>query len=105
VEDPAQTGVYDSTPSLPPGGVQAVRALYHTHGGQCTRGMNGGNDVFSSRTRDDFRSDKFLAGWFNVPSYLETPGRIVLRYDPNIRAGVEKGTTTQLRPGCACPNN
>jgi hypothetical protein len=67
--------------------------------------MRGGNDVFSSRTKDDFRSDKFLADWFNVPSYLETPGRIVLRYDPNIRAGVERGTTTQLRPGCACPYN
>jgi hypothetical protein len=103
-EDPEQTGVYTSIPSIPPGGRQDIRALYHTHG-QCTPGLHGGNDVFSSATKDDPRSDKFLADYYNVPSYLETPGRIVLRYDPNPKAGLEQGTTTQLRPGCSCPNN
>jgi hypothetical protein len=100
--DPSPGNRADAGPSLPPGGQQDVRALYHTHG-QCTKGGNGGDDVFSSSTPTDFRSDKFLADWFNVPSYLETPGHIVLRYDPNPRRGREKGTVTQLRPGCSCP--
>jgi hypothetical protein len=36
----------NSTPSLPSGGWSDAFAIFHTHG-QCTPGMNGGNDVFS----------------------------------------------------------
>jgi RHS repeat-associated protein len=92
-------GVSDSSlPSYPPGGYSRVLAYYHTHG-QCTKGMNGGNDVFSP-------DDKFVADWHypsGVSSFLETPGYSILRYDPDpTRNG--NGPVSTLQQGCSCPN-
>jgi uncharacterized protein DUF4329 len=89
----------NSTPSLPQGGWLDALAMFHTHG-QCTSGMNGGNDVFSS----GFPSDKFSADWHQIPSYLGTPGHIILRYDPdpNMR---QKGKVTKIQSGCTSPKN
>jgi RHS repeat-associated protein len=92
-------GVSDSsTPSYPPGGYRQVDAYYHTHG-QCTKGMNGGNDVFSP-------DDKFVADWHlpaGVPSFLETPGHRILQYDPDPKRN-GNGTVSTVQPGCDCRN-
>ena len=88
----------NSRPSYPPGGISRVNSYYHTHG-KCTKGMNGGNDVFSP-------DDKFVADWhlpFGVPSFLETPGWIILRYDPDPNRN-GNGPVSTIQPGCGCPN-
>jgi hypothetical protein len=86
-----------STPRQPPGG-KRVAALYHTHG-QCSIDMD--NDSFSGPTKQDPRSDKSLADAYQVPSFLETPGGTILRYDFDPR-NKQKGLVSQLRGGCPC---
>jgi RHS repeat-associated protein len=93
-----QAGTRNSSkPSYGPGGYRDVDAYYHTHG-QCTKGMNGGNDVFSP-------DDKFIADWhlpFAVPAFLETPGHQVQRYDPDPKRN-GGGPVSTVQPGCSCP--
>jgi RHS repeat-associated protein len=86
-----------STPSLPPGGRDAVIALYHTHG-ECSKGA----DHISGPTPGNPGSDKLQADWFKAWSYLETPGHMILRYinDPNFH---QQGQVRTLRGGCSCP--
>ena len=88
-----------SSPSHPPIGIP-VAALYHTHG-QCTKGVD--NDNFSHKTRDEPRSDKWLADAYQVPSFLETPVGKILRYDFDPK-NQEGGNVTVIRNGCSCPN-
>ena len=87
----------EADPSYPPGGSSAVVALYHTHG-QCAHGMNGGNDVFSS----GIPGDKMGPDFRGVPSFLETPGWMILRYDPDPNLH-QNGTVTEIQPGSFCP--
>jgi len=86
-----------SMPSYPKGGYRTVDAYYHTHG-QCTKGMNGGDDVFSpdDRINSDFHFPN------QVPSFLETPGHNILRYDPDPKKDLQ-GPVTQIQTGCDCP--
>ena len=91
-----------SNPSYPSGGYSEVDAYYHTHG-QCSKSIkNGGNDVFSS---DDLLNADFH--YPNaVPAFVETPGRKILRYDPDPKDPRHKqGTTTTIQNGCDCPRN
>jgi hypothetical protein len=91
----------ESNPSYPPGGYSQVDAYYHTHG-QCTKGMNGGNDVFSSG--DLLNADFHYP--HAVPAFLETPGHKILRYDPDPNdPRHKKGATTTIQSGCDCPRN
>ena len=97
---PGEPGTGDTAqPSYPPGGSRDVVALYHTHG-QCLGGMNGGNDVFSG----GIPSDKMAADFRGVPSFLETPGWMILRYDPDPNYH-QQGTATKIQPGARCPCN
>jgi RHS repeat-associated protein len=86
-----------SRPSLPPGGRDAVMALYHTHG-ECSKGA----DHISGPTPGNPGSDKLQADWYKAWSYVETPGHMILRYinDPNFQ---QNGQVRTLRGGCACP--
>ena len=97
--DPATLFLDDqSQPSLPPGGKRDdVLALYHSHG-QCSKGA----DHFSGPSPGERRSDKTQADWFGVPSYLETPGHMILRYNPDPSLQ-QQGQVTPLRGGCSCP--
>lgn len=100
--NPSPGSQNESSPSYPPGGYSQVDAYYHTHG-QCTKGMKGGNDVFSS----GYPSDKAVADWHlphGVPSFLETPGHKILRYDPDPERN-QHGRVTQIQSGCDCPRN
>jgi RHS repeat-associated protein len=87
-----------SSPSWPDGGGDAASAIYHTHG-QCTPGKD--NDNFSRPDSQGIQSDTFLSTWYQLPNYLETPGRIIKRFDPgkNLQA---KGRVTTIRKGTAC---
>ncbi len=87
-----------SSPSWPDGGGDAASAIYHTHG-QCTPGKD--NDNFSRPDSQGIQSDTFLSAWYQLPNYLETPGRIIKRFDPgnNLQA---KGRVTTIRKGTAC---
>ena len=89
-----------STPSYPPAGSHAVLALYHTHG-KCDPKMGAGNDVFSSSTPGNPFSDKFAADFRGVQSFLETPGWMILRYDPDPTLQ-QNGAITEIQPGASC---
>jgi hypothetical protein len=81
-----------SKPNYGRGGYSQLNAYYHTHG-QCTKGMNGGNDVFSPDDMD--KAD--LHTPFFVPSFLETPGHKILRCDPDPQDPHHKrGNATQF---------
>jgi uncharacterized protein RhaS with RHS repeats len=87
-----------SSPSWPVGGGDAASAIYHTHG-QCTPGKD--NDNFSRPDSQGIQSDTFLSTWYQIPNFLETPGRIIKRFDPakTLRA---KGYVTTIRKGTPC---
>jgi len=91
----------NAAPSYPPGGPgAAVLALYHTHG-SCSPKLGLGNDVFSNPTPTDRRSDKTGPDFRGVPGYLETPGWMILEYDPDPTMQ-QQGPTTEIRPGAFC---
>ena len=88
-------------PSYGPGGYGGVQAYYHTHG-QCLKGFD--NDHFSTGYP---QSDLEQADWHlpsGVPSFLETPGHIILKYDPD-PARNQNGPITTLQSGKSCPCN
>jgi hypothetical protein len=100
--DPAQGNIYtgaEADPSYPPAGQSAVVGLYHTHG-VCSHGMHGGNDVFSRGIPSDLMGPDFRG----VPSFLETPGFMILRYDPD-PALQQRGPITEIQMGGSCPCN
>jgi RHS repeat-associated protein len=91
--------VIPSYPLPEDGGYAGVMAYYHTHG-KCDKGLGVGNDVFSPDDKDKADLHTPLA----VPSFLETPGRIILRYDPDtIDPWHKRGSTTTIQSGCNCP--
>jgi RHS repeat-associated protein len=92
-------------PSYGPGGYNAVQAYFHTHG-KCLKNYD--NDHFSH----GYPSDLQQADWhlpLPVPSFLETPGRTILRYDPDPTRNQWNGNysqhTTTIQSGKACPCN
>jgi RHS repeat-associated protein len=91
----------DVAPSYGPGGYNAVQAYYHTHG-KCLKNFD--NDHFSKGYP---RSDLQQADWhlpFGVPSFLGTPGHIILRYDPDPTRD-QNGPITPIQNGTPCPCN
>jgi RHS repeat-associated protein len=91
-------------PNYGPGGYNAVQAYFHTHG-KCLKNYD--NDHFSH----GYPSDLQQADWhlpLPVPSFLETPGRTILRYDPDPKRDQWNGgynqhiTTIQSGQGCPC---
>lgn len=96
-------------PSYGPGGISAVDAYYHTHG-QCLKNFD--NDHFSAGYP---RSDLQQADWHlpvGVPSFLETPGGIILQYDPDPSRNQWVGPPnsrsqhiTTIQAGKPCPCN
>jgi uncharacterized protein RhaS with RHS repeats len=93
-------------PSYGPGGYNAVQAYYHTHG-KCLKGFD--NDNFSGGYP---QSDVQQADWHlpsGVPSFLETPGRMILRYNPDPMRNQWNGLWAQhvdsIQSGKPCPCN
>jgi uncharacterized protein RhaS with RHS repeats len=93
-------------PSYPAAGYNAVQAYYHSHG-KCLKNYD--NDHFS---HGYLRSDLQQADWHlpqPVPSFLETPGRMILRYDPDPKRDQWNGSYNQhittIQSGTDCPCN
>jgi hypothetical protein len=93
-------------PSYGPGGYAAVQAYYHTHG-QCDKNYD--NDHFSTGYP---QSDLEQADWhlpLGVPSFLETPGGIILAYTPDPKRNQWNGDYGQhiqtIQKGNPCPCN
>lgn len=84
------------------GGYSAVRAYYHTHG-KCDKRYGKGNDIFSTDDMD--KAD--LHTPLPVPSFLETPGHKILRYDPDpVDPWHKRGPpATTIQSGCDCPTH
>lgn len=61
-------------------------AVYHTHGAYNPRYAS---EIFS-------RQDRLGSNQLNVPSYLATPSRRILRFDPVGGANTTRGTVTVL---------
>jgi uncharacterized protein RhaS with RHS repeats len=96
--NPNPGGQSSSSPSRPDGGGDAASAIYHTHG-QCAPGKD--NDNFSRPDSEGMSSDTFLSTWYQLPNYLETPGGIIKRFDPDKTLNT-KGRVTTIRKGTAC---
>jgi hypothetical protein len=92
----------DGLPSWPTedqGGRSAAVALYHTHG-HCEKGYDNDNFSYPDK-KNGLRSDAFVSDWYQLPSYLETPGGMIKRYDPDPNMH-QKGHVITMRDGCAC---
>lgn len=93
-------------PSYGPGLYAGVQAYYHTHG-KCLKGFD--NDHFSHGYP---QSDLQQADWHlpnAVPSFLQTPGRIILEYTPDPNRDQWNGDYSHhiatIQPGKPCPCN